>query len=111
MGAVDGGRFTLVDGEMLVWFREVSPGDGRYSLEGRGPAPLVHEVSWVRRALLAQSRPRPEGDLGASRVMTFGMIRRYPLAAFFARVWPLVADLGAAVATRARRALRSDTPS
>ena len=59
MGCEYGGRLTLVDDAMFVRFREIHLGVGRYSLEGRWPAThlLLHEVSAVRKALMAQTCP------------------------------------------------------
>lgn len=58
MGGEHGGGFALVDDAVFVRFRAVHLGVGRYPLEGQPLTHLLlHDVSQVRSALLAQSRP------------------------------------------------------
>jgi hypothetical protein len=67
LGRGNGGRLTLVDGAMFVWFGEIGVGVGRYPGQGCGPIALVQAVSAVRPALLAQGFPRPVAALPAAQ--------------------------------------------
>lgn len=59
LGQKHGGRFTLVDGAVLMRFCSVRLGHGRHPLEScRSPA-LVFALHGMQRALMAHADPRP----------------------------------------------------